>query len=51
MEDIKILRKKKTWSCKKEHGCEQYKNLSEDKKQKLVSIEKDIMKCRKINLL
>ena len=51
MEDIKILRKKKTWSCKKEYGCEQYKNLSEDKKQKLVSIEKDIKKCRKINLL
>ena len=30
---------------RREYGHERYKNLSEDEKQKLVSIEKDIMKC------
>ena len=44
--DIKIFLKKKKGK-KQEYGCERYKNLSEDEKQKLVEYRKKYYTMRK----
>ena len=41
VKDIKIFLKKK--KKKQQYGCERYKNLSEEKKQKLVEYRKNII--------
>ena len=43
---IKIFLKKK--NKKKSCGCERYKNLSEDEKQRVIEYRKKIMRCEKI---
>ena len=42
VEDVKVFLKNK--KKKQQYGCEQYKNLSEGKKQELVGYWKNIMK-------
>ena len=46
--DIKIFLKKKE---KQQYGCERYKNLSEDVKQKLVEFRKKYYRMRKNAIL
>ena len=46
--DIKIFLKKKE---KRQYGCERYKNLSEDVKQKLVEFRKKYYRMRKNAIL
>ena len=50
MKDIKIFLKKKKKK-KQQNGCEHYKHLSEDKKQKLVEYRKKYCGMRKKSLL
>ena len=45
VKDIKIFLKKK--KKKQQYGCERYKNLSEEKKQKLVEYRKKYYRMRK----
>ena len=49
VKDIKVFLKKKIK--KQQNGCEQYKNLPENKKQKLVEYRKKYYKMRKNALL
>ena len=46
LKDIKIFLKKKKKK-KQQYGCERYKNLSEDEKQKLVEYRKKYYRMRK----
>ena len=44
MKDIRIfLKNKKKKKKKQQYGCECYKNLSEEEKQKLLGIEKNVI--------
>ena len=47
MQGVKIFLKKKTKNKKNQYGCERYRNLPEDEKQRLVEYRKKNYKTQK----